>query len=193
MKCYCLIFLTGLQTLLEFPAPLNPHPPAAPPAHTPLLILQSTPASLSRQYTIHAHRHSSCIVCQSVSCQPANTATHLLLVGSFTFSTYTSQFTIVVCQIVVIAPAGLSPFQVHFGYQPPLFPSQEEETFVPSAQAFIRRCNWIWQQARAQLLPSSAHQKEQANCHHSATPITGWDKGSGCHPGTCPSGLSPES
>ena len=34
----------------------------------------------------------------------------------------------------------MSPLECCLGYQPPLFPSQEEEVGVPSAQAFIRRC-----------------------------------------------------
>lgn len=43
---------------------------------------------------------------------------------------------------------GLSPFHCCLGYQPPLFPSQEAEVPVPSAQAFVRHCKRTWSQAR---------------------------------------------
>lgn len=69
-----------------------------------------------------------------------------------------------------VSSTGLSPFQVCFGYQPPLFPSQEEEILVPSAQAYVRRCHRTWQRARAQLLRFSAHQKDQADRRRSAAP-----------------------
>lgn len=39
---------------------------------------------------------------------------------------------------------GLSPFECQFGFQPPLFPSQEPEVAVPSAQRFVRRCRRVW-------------------------------------------------
>ena len=39
---------------------------------------------------------------------------------------------------------GLSPFECAFGYQPPLFPEQEEEVGVPSAQLFVWRCRQTW-------------------------------------------------
>ena len=35
---------------------------------------------------------------------------------------------------------GLSPFECSMGYQPPLFPEQEQEVSVPSAQMFVRLC-----------------------------------------------------
>ena len=47
----------------------------------------------------------------------------------------------------------LLPLNCHFecclGYHPPLFPSQEEEVRVPSAQAFIRRCRRMWRATHA--------------------------------------------
>ena len=49
---------------------------------------------------------------------------------------------------------GLSPFQCALGYQPPLFPDQEREVSVPSAQEFVRRCRRTWKKARSQLLRS---------------------------------------
>lgn len=36
---------------------------------------------------------------------------------------------------------GLTPFQTVYGYQPPLFSSQEAEVMVPSATALVRRCH----------------------------------------------------
>lgn len=43
-----------------------------------------------------------------------------------------------------VSSTGLSPFQVSFGSQPPLFPSQEEEILVSPAQAFIHKCQRMW-------------------------------------------------
>ncbi|KAF7656919.1 hypothetical protein LDENG_00034510 [Lucifuga dentata] len=38
------------------------------------------------------------------------------------------------------------------GYQPPLFPAQEEKVSVPSAQSFIKRCRRVWYLAHVSLL-----------------------------------------
>ena len=65
---------------------------------------------------------------------------------------------------------GLSPFQCCLGYQPPLFPAQEEEVAVPSAQAFIRQCRRTWRRARARLLQSVVYFKKQADRRRSAAP-----------------------
>ncbi|KAI3363566.1 hypothetical protein L3Q82_012177 [Scortum barcoo] len=63
------------------------------------------------------------------------------------------------------ASTGLSLFQCCLGYQPPLFAAQEEEVAVPSAQAFVQQCRWIWKRARICLLQSVAYFKKQAdNC-----------------------------
>ncbi|XP_052331205.1 uncharacterized protein LOC118399310 isoform X2 [Oncorhynchus keta] len=48
--------------------------------------------------------------------------------------------------------AGLSPFECSLGYQPLLFPEQEEEVSNPSAQMFNRRYHRTWKRARAALL-----------------------------------------
>ena len=61
------------------------------------------------------------------------------------------------------AASKLSPFQCCLGYQPPLFPSQEEEVGVPSAQAFIRRCRRTWRVTRANLVKASARMKQLAD------------------------------
>ncbi|KAJ8007704.1 hypothetical protein DPEC_G00096930 [Dallia pectoralis] len=53
------------------------------------------------------------------------------------------------------AATGMSPFQCAYGYQPPLFRSQEKELEVPSVQNHVRRCHRTWHQARATLLRST--------------------------------------
>ena len=50
------------------------------------------------------------------------------------------------------------------GYQPPLFPSQEEEVGVSSAEAFVRRCKRTWRTTRTNLVRAAARMKEQAKC-----------------------------
>ena len=58
---------------------------------------------------------------------------------------------------------GMSPFQCVYGYQPPLFPSQEAEVSCPSALACVRRCRQTWARARAALLKSVASYSTGAN------------------------------
>ncbi|KAF7709078.1 hypothetical protein HF521_015928, partial [Silurus meridionalis] len=58
---------------------------------------------------------------------------------------------------------GLSPFQAVFGYQPPLFSTQEPESTVPSALAQFKRCRRGWRVARAALLKSSQSYSRWAN------------------------------
>ena len=58
---------------------------------------------------------------------------------------------------------GMSPFQCLYGYQPPLFPSQERDLSVPSVQAHIRRCHRTWHRARKVLLRVSDRYQIQAN------------------------------
>ena len=63
---------------------------------------------------------------------------------------------------------GLSPFQCSRGYQPPLFPEQEQEASVPSVQAFVQRCGRTWLRAHSDLLRSS--NLYQRNANHRRTP-----------------------
>jgi hypothetical protein len=42
---------------------------------------------------------------------------------------------------------GLSPFECSLGYQPLLFPEQEEVVGIPSAQMFVGRCRHTWRRA----------------------------------------------
>lgn len=65
---------------------------------------------------------------------------------------------------------GMSPFQCLYGYQPPLFPSQEKDITVPSAQAHICRCHKTWHRARAALLKTSGRYQRQANRRRTPAP-----------------------
>ncbi|KAI3353378.1 hypothetical protein L3Q82_019911 [Scortum barcoo] len=58
---------------------------------------------------------------------------------------------------------GMSPFMAANGFQPPLFPSQEEDTAVPSVQAHLRRCRGVWRAVRAALVRSSTRSQKSAN------------------------------
>ena len=65
---------------------------------------------------------------------------------------------------------GLSPFQCVYGFQPPLFPSQERELAVPSVQACNWRCHCTWHRACAALLRTSAQNQHHANCRRTPAP-----------------------
>lgn len=65
---------------------------------------------------------------------------------------------------------GLSPFQCVYGFQPPLFPTQERELAVPSVQAYIRRCHRTWHRAHAALLRTSAEYQHHTNRRRTPAP-----------------------
>ena len=65
---------------------------------------------------------------------------------------------------------GMSPFQCLYGYQPPLFPSEEKDLAVPSVRAHIRRCHLTWHRARASLLKASGQYQVQANRRRTPAP-----------------------
>ena len=69
------------------------------------------------------------------------------------------------------AALGMSPFQCLYGYLPPLFPSQESESEVPSVAHHIRRCRRTWLRARACLLQAVKRYQQQANRHRSPAPV----------------------
>ncbi|KAI3358926.1 hypothetical protein L3Q82_015317 [Scortum barcoo] len=69
------------------------------------------------------------------------------------------------------AATRLSPFQVFHGYQPPLFPTNEEEVTVPSAHAMARRCRKIWAAARRMLLRGQERMKATADRHCRPAPV----------------------
>jgi len=68
------------------------------------------------------------------------------------------------------AATGLSPFQCANGYQPPLFPANEEEVKVPSVHAMVH-CRRVWAGARQALLRTSARMKSAADRHRRAAPL----------------------
>lgn len=65
---------------------------------------------------------------------------------------------------------GLSPFECSLGYQPPLFPVQEAEVGVPSAQMFVRRCRRTWRRARIALLRTASRYRRQADRRRTPAP-----------------------
>ncbi|KAK3507877.1 hypothetical protein QTP70_002296 [Hemibagrus guttatus] len=65
---------------------------------------------------------------------------------------------------------GMSPFECQFGYTPSLFPEQEVETAVPSAQQFVKRCHQTWKRARLKLLKVSQQYQHQANRRRRSAP-----------------------
>ncbi|KAJ8361789.1 hypothetical protein AAFF_G00420510, partial [Aldrovandia affinis] len=69
------------------------------------------------------------------------------------------------------ASTGLSPFEASLGYQPPLFPVQEEELAVPSVQAHLDRCRKTWELTRTALLSSADRNRRFADRHRTPAPI----------------------
>ncbi|KAK3545116.1 hypothetical protein QTP70_000832 [Hemibagrus guttatus] len=65
---------------------------------------------------------------------------------------------------------GMSPFECQFGYTPSLFPEQEVETAVPSAQQFVKRCRQTWKRTRLKLLKVSQQYQHQANRRRRSAP-----------------------
>lgn len=65
---------------------------------------------------------------------------------------------------------GLSPFECQFGYTPPLFPEEQAQVGVPSAQRFVQRCRLTWRKARHTLLRTSQRYQSQANRRRRTAP-----------------------
>uniref|UniRef100_A0A3B3ICH7 Gypsy retrotransposon integrase-like protein 1 n=1 Tax=Oryzias latipes TaxID=8090 RepID=A0A3B3ICH7_ORYLA len=65
---------------------------------------------------------------------------------------------------------GLSPFECSLGFQPPLFPAQEEEVSVPSVQLHIRRCRRVWRLAHRALLRARERSCRVADARRSSAP-----------------------
>ncbi|KAK7878028.1 hypothetical protein WMY93_031309 [Mugilogobius chulae] len=65
---------------------------------------------------------------------------------------------------------GMSPFMACLGYQPPLFPDQEEDVAVPSVQAHLRRCRTVWRATRAALQRTALRNQEIADRQRKPAP-----------------------
>jgi len=68
------------------------------------------------------------------------------------------------------AATGISAFEASLGYQPPLFPAQEEEIAVPSVQAHLRHCRQIWRETCSALLRTSDRNRRLADRHQIPAP-----------------------
>lgn len=69
------------------------------------------------------------------------------------------------------AATGVSPFEASLGYQPPLFPAQEEELAVPSVQHHLQRCRKVWRDTMAALLRTAERNKRIADRHRTLAPV----------------------
>ncbi len=65
---------------------------------------------------------------------------------------------------------GMSPLMVCYGFQPPLFPNQEEEVVVPAVSEHLRRIREVWRNIRTALNCSSQRNQRLADLHHSPAP-----------------------
>uniref|UniRef100_A0A8C6MLR6 Integrase catalytic domain-containing protein n=1 Tax=Nothobranchius furzeri TaxID=105023 RepID=A0A8C6MLR6_NOTFU len=64
----------------------------------------------------------------------------------------------------------MSPFEVCYGYQPPVFAHQEPEVAVPAAQSLVRRCKNAWIKARASITRANARYSHQHLRRHRPGP-----------------------
>uniref|UniRef100_A0A3B3HCI3 Gypsy retrotransposon integrase-like protein 1 n=1 Tax=Oryzias latipes TaxID=8090 RepID=A0A3B3HCI3_ORYLA len=71
---------------------------------------------------------------------------------------------------LVSSATGRSPFEASLGYQPPLFPSEEQDLAVPSVAAHIRRCRKVWTATRRSLLRASQRTKTAADRSRTTAP-----------------------
>lgn len=71
---------------------------------------------------------------------------------------------------LVSSATGMSPFMVCLGFQPPLFPDQEQDVAVPSVQTHLNRCRRIWKAARAALKRTAARNQAMADRHRRPAP-----------------------
>uniref|UniRef100_A0A8C7YG30 Integrase catalytic domain-containing protein n=1 Tax=Oryzias sinensis TaxID=183150 RepID=A0A8C7YG30_9TELE len=70
----------------------------------------------------------------------------------------------------LVGSTGFSPFQAAYGYQPPLFPHQEQTAAVSGPAAFVRRCHRFWKGFRHRLLRNQERFTAVANRRRTAAP-----------------------
>ncbi|KAI2646193.1 Transposon Tf2-8 polyprotein [Labeo rohita] len=61
---------------------------------------------------------------------------------------------------------NLSPFEVCYGFQPPVFEHQEPEVEVPSAQQLVRRCRRLWNHAGTAIQKANTRYTTQHRRRH---------------------------
>ncbi|KAI3364494.1 hypothetical protein L3Q82_011280 [Scortum barcoo] len=71
---------------------------------------------------------------------------------------------------LVSSATGVSPFEASLGYQPPLFPRQEQELAVPSIQHHLQRCKAVWQRTQAALEATVQRNRRSADKHRLPAP-----------------------
>ncbi|KAK3566671.1 hypothetical protein QTP86_002846 [Hemibagrus guttatus] len=100
--------------------------------------------------------------CSRLTCHPGTSRTLEFLQRRFWWPTIKEDVTTFV-KACPTCNQGMSPFECQFGYTPSLFPEQEVETAVPSAQQFVKRCRQTWKRTRLKLLKVSQQYQHQAN------------------------------
>lgn len=70
----------------------------------------------------------------------------------------------------LVNSSGFSPFQAAYGYQPPLFPHQEQLASTSGPAAFVRRCRRTWRIFRERLLWNQERMSAAANRRRSTAP-----------------------
>lgn len=86
-----------------------------------------------------ANQHLESMLRFAATTNPSSWSTHLPLT-KYTYNLQTS------------AATSPSTAEVSLGYQPPMFPSQEENIAVPFAQHHLRHCRRVWSLTRRALL-----------------------------------------
>lgn len=71
---------------------------------------------------------------------------------------------------LVSTATGMSPFMAANGYQPPLFPTQENAVAVPSIQGHLRRARRVWHEVRAALSRTAQRNRQLADRHRVPAP-----------------------
>ena len=84
---------------------------------------------------------------------------------------------------------GLSRFECSMGYQPLLFPEQEEEVSIPSAQMFLRRYHCTWKRARSAILKTTSRYRRQPL--HPGSLLLSRREGMAVHSGSAPPNCPP--
>lgn len=64
----------------------------------------------------------------------------------------------------LVSATGRSPFMAAYGYQPPLFPSQEGQVDIPSIQDHLKRTHHVRREPRAALSRTATCNKQTADC-----------------------------